>query len=388
VISTRIRIVCVADTLGLGGSSNVLLAQLGGLPSDRFELGLLTLADDLDTFGYLVPDHVAAMGVRYRADHSYGVGAYLSDGLLLHAAKKCGGAALDQIDGFAPDILHFHTNPRELGLGILANRRAATQLVFTDHSARIRPSDYSPQARFLLRLSYRRLYRQCHVISVGPVVERLNRSAGFMASSKEHLLLENEIDLLRFSPPAGSRPEEPLDIIYVGRIHPGKGVDTLIRAFARLSLNRRLRLLLVGPDMMDGAAQALAAECIRLPLETHFLGARGDIPSLLQGACVGVLVSRREGLPVALLEQMATALPVVVSDIPELTDVVSDGATGLVVPLDDVDALARAIDTLVRDPILRTRLGQAAREMVVRRAEPNPIDRLATFYETVAAGAD
>ena len=379
---------CVADKLGLGGTSKVLLAQLGGLPPDRFELGLLTLADDLDTFGHLVPDQVLAMGARYRTDYSYDVGAYLSDGLLLRAAKKYGGAALDQIDGFAPDVLHFHTNPRELGLGILADRRRPTTLVFTDHSARIRPTDYSRQARFLLRLSYRRLYRRCHVISVGPVVERLDRAAGFMDSSKAHLLLENEIDLVRFSPPVGTRPEQPLDIIFVGRIHPGKGVDTLIRAFGGLSLNLRLRLLIVGPDGMDGAAQALAAECIRPPLEALFLGARGDIPSLLQGACVGVLVSRREGLPVALLEQMATALPVVVSDIPELTDLVSDGVTGLVVPLDDVDALTLAIDRLVRDPILRTRLGQAARAFVERRDGANPIDRLATFYETVAAHAD
>lgn len=387
-MSTRIRILCVADKLGVGGTTNVLLAQLGGLPSDRFELGLLTLADDLDKVGHLVPGRVAAMGVRYRADHKYGVGAYLSDGLLLHAARKYGGAALDQIDGFAPDVLHFHTNPRELGLGILADRRRPTTLVFTDHSARIRPTDYSPQARFLLRLSYRRLYRRCHVISVGPTVERLNRAAGFMARSKTHLLLENEIDLRKFRPATEQRPEEPLDIIFVGRIDPGKGVDTLIRAFSRLSFNVRLRLVVVGPDMLNGAAQALAAECISPPLETLFLGARGDIASLLQRACVGVLVSRREGLPVALLEQMATALPVVVSDIPELTDVVSDGVTGLVVPLDDVGALARAIDQLVRDPILRTRLGQAARQSVERRAAGNPIDRLATFYETVAADAD
>ena len=81
---------------------------------------------------------------------------------------------------------------------------------------------------------------------------------------------------------------------------------------------------------------------------------------------------------------MASALPVVVSDIPEDTEIVSGGVDGLVVPVDDADALAGALRRLVLDRELRRRLGQAARESAERRVKVNSSAELARFYELVA----
>ena len=79
---------------------------------------------------------------------------------------------------------------------------------------------------------------------------------------------------------------------------------------------------------------------------------------------------------------MASGLPVVVSDISELTDLVADGRNGLVVGVDDPDALTRALRVLLDDPDLRARLGRAGREFVEDRAG-DPTPRLARFYEAI-----
>jgi glycosyltransferase involved in cell wall biosynthesis len=377
-------VLCVVDNFQVGGVREVVLAQISSLDGDRFDLGVLTLGGDLDLIGELVPSHVTVLAPPYQPAHGYGLFDYLADGILLRTARRFGSAIVDEIDRFAAHVLHFHTNPRELGLGILADRRSPTALVFTDHLVRLRPTDYSRPARVLLRASYRRLYRHFNIISVGPSVARFNRQAGFLNPARDHLLLESQVDLHTFHPPTLDRSDAPVEIVYVGRIHQVKGIDTLSRAFGKLHVGQPVRLVLVGPDLMAGAMEALAKECVRAPLYVDFVGPRPDVSALLQRASIGVLPSRREGLSLALLEQMASALPLVVSDIPELGDFVSDGVNGLVVPVDDVSALATALQTLVQDRALRTRLGQGARDSIERRARKDAASELARFDETVA----
>jgi len=378
-----IRVLCVVDNLEVGGVREVVLSQISSLDADRFEVGLLTLADDLARVRDRLPSRIAGLATTYRVDYRYGVPAYLADGFLLSGARRFGRDALAEIGRYDPDVLHFHTNPRDLGLGILAGRRSSCALVFTDHLVRIRPDDYSPYARFLLRASYRRLYRRFHVISVGPSVARANHDAGFLDPSRKHLLLENQVDLDRFRPPGAADPDRaPLEVIYVGRINHVKGIDTLIRAFGRLGVEEAVRLVLVGPDSTDGAMRRLADECVDPPLDVEFLGPRSDVPELLRRAAIGVLPSRREGQPLALQEQMATGLAVIASDIPEIADLVSDGVNGLLVPVDDADALAAALRMLLQDPDLREHLGNAARKFVESRGGDPTLD-LARFYEAV-----
>jgi glycosyltransferase involved in cell wall biosynthesis len=381
---TRIRVLCVVDSLDVGGTREIVLSQLYSLDPDRFDPGLLTLAGDLENASELLPTHVTPVAALYRRDYAYGALDYVSDGFLLRAARRFGGEVLSAVDHFDPQVLHFHTHPRDLGLGILAARRAPRALVFTDHSVRIRSTDYSSRARFLLRASYRRLYRHFNTISVGRVVARLNREAGLLDPRREHLVLENEVDLNRFRPPSAPRSDRPLEIIHVGRIHSGKGLDTLIRAFAGVDLDQPAQLTLVGPDGMDGEMQRLAAERVNPPLQVQFLGARTDVPALLQKASIGVLPTQREGLPVALLEMMASGLPVVASDIPEVAEIVTRGVDCLLVPVDDAYALAGALRRLLVDRELRDRLGKAARISAESRMHADSSARLAHFYERVA----
>jgi len=90
------------------------------------------------------------------------------------------------------------------------------------------------------------------------------------------------------------------------------------------------------------------------------------MPATLALATVAVLPSYREGLPKSLLEAAACGKPMVAADVPGCREILVHGVTGLLVPPKDAAALAAAIHSLLDDPSLRTAMGVAARELVVR----------------------
>jgi glycosyltransferase involved in cell wall biosynthesis len=115
-----------------------------------------------------------------------------------------------------------------------------------------------------------------------------------------------------------------------------------------------------------------------------FLGAREDVDDLLAAADVFVLSSRREGLPVTLLEAMRAGRAAVVTRAGGCAEAVTEGDTGLLVPVDDTAALGAALRALLSDPERCARLGEAARD---RRAREFTAERMVLeterLYEAV-----
>jgi glycosyltransferase involved in cell wall biosynthesis len=147
-------------------------------------------------------------------------------------------------------------------------------------------------------------------------------------------------------PPSVGEPEEPPHVLYVGRLSPEKGVEELVEAADGLPL----RLVGDGP--------------LRLP-------SAGFVPPSELGpwyerAAVVAAPSRREGYGVAAREAMAWGRPVVATRVGGLVDAVDDGVTGLLVPPRDVPALRAALERLLGDAELRSRLGAAARAKAER----------------------
>ena len=151
--------------------------------------------------------------------------------------------------------------------------------------------------------------------------------------------------------------------VSVARLVPQKGIDVLIRALAQTTgAARDWTLDLVGDGPEREALQRQVQQA-GLQEQVQFLGFRSDPQTFLLQAGVFVLPSRFEGMPNALLEAMAAGLAVVVTDAsPGPLEVVVNGVSGLVVPSDDPFALAEALDRLATDPLLRERLGAAARD--------------------------
>jgi glycosyltransferase involved in cell wall biosynthesis len=151
-----------------------------------------------------------------------------------------------------------------------------------------------------------------------------------------------------------------------------------------------VRLLLIGKDLERGGAfQAeLEREAERLGVRERvlFTGHRDDARALLAEADVVALPSWTEGLPLAVLEAMTQARPVVATLVGGTAEVVVDGETGLLVPPRDPEALAQAIERLLADPTLRRRLGEAGRRRVEERFSLDAMTRrvLAIYDEVVS----
>lgn len=161
----------------------------------------------------------------------------------------------------------------------------------------------------------------------------------------------------------------PEDIVfgYVGRLAPIKNLPLLIRAFARVAVSvPRARLMLVGDGELRDSLGSLVRELALGPL-VRFTGWQRNLEAVYGAMDVCVLTSRNEGTPMALIEALAAARPVVATAVGGVVDVVRDGATGLIVPSHGLEALAGAMLRLARDPAERQRFGAAGREEMARR---------------------
>lgn len=184
------------------------------------------------------------------------------------------------------------------------------------------------------------------------------------------------VDARRFSPDAERpaldeetaaflAPDTELTVGYVGRLHPDKGVDTLLDAAALLSdRGQAVRVLLVGGD--EGALIMPADGRYAL----HRTGEVVDVSPYIAEFDVLVLMSLREGFPNVVLEAAAMGVPAIVSDATGCVDAVEDGVTGVIVPRGDVGRLAQSIEELRIHPDHRLRMGRAARERAVRDFDP------------------
>jgi glycosyltransferase involved in cell wall biosynthesis len=157
----------------------------------------------------------------------------------------------------------------------------------------------------------------------------------------------------------------------VGHLTAAKGVDTLIRA--AVIVQRQLPgrpLVLVGDGPQGRSLRALAE---RLGVEARFLGQREDARAICGRLEVFVVASRSEGSPVAMLEAMALARPIVATSVGGIPELVEDGRSGLLVPAEDPAALAAAVLRVMLGPPLATSLGLVAR----RRADERDATRVA-----------
>jgi glycosyltransferase involved in cell wall biosynthesis len=137
---------------------------------------------------------------------------------------------------------------------------------------------------------------------------------------------------------------EPLRLLYLGRLVPEKGVDTLLRAAAFLRERRPVRLRVAGGGPDRARLEALAAE-LGLAEAAEFLGPRDDVPELLARAQLLVLASREEALPTVLVEALAAGARVVAADVPcGPREILEGGRWGTLVPPADPEALAAGIE--------------------------------------------
>lgn len=177
-------------------------------------------------------------------------------------------------------------------------------------------------------------------------------------------------------------PSEARLIVGVGPFEPEKGVRDAVWAFDIISnLYPDLYLLLVGSGPELGRVRHFVRG-IEAAGRVHWLGAQPDVRLLLGLADLVWVPSRSSGGVQVALEAQAAGTPVIASNLPELAEVIDDGATGALVPAGDKVALARQTRVLLDDAARRRRLGDAGRERAVSHFHPNDLVRRFTqLYE-------
>lgn len=291
--------------------------------------------------------------------------------------------ALDMVDEGVEHVhCHFANHPALAGW--LIHRLTGIPYSFTAHG-----SDLHVDRTMLAT----KVAEAAFVVTISRDNQAVIESTSGVASAGKVEVIHCGVDPNAFRPVERS-VDGPLRIVAVGTLHEVKGQAHLIDACRRLrdrGVPFSCRFIGDGPDR-----EALAARIERDGSGDHVtLAGRmttDAVASELARADVLVAPSvptssgKREGIPVVLMEAMASALPVVASRLSGIPELVTDGVDGLLVSPGDDEALADALERLAREPDLRVRLGEAGRETVLRAfdVDANAVllrDRIITALE-------
>jgi glycosyltransferase involved in cell wall biosynthesis len=187
-------------------------------------------------------------------------------------------------------------------------------------------------------------------------------------------VIPNGIELTRSEPQPA---HDPVAIGTAAILEYRKGIDLLIEACARLRSPYRLEIFGGG-----SLREQLEEQARRLGVEARFHGFVTDVRARLDEIDLFVLPTRADNMPIALLEAMACALPVVATNVGGIPEIVADGETGILVEPDDAGALARAIGHLLEDPSRRERLGRKGAARIGEHFEAHAVARrMVDLYE-------
>lgn len=213
-------------------------------------------------------------------------------------------------------------------------------------------------------------------------------------------LVYHGLDLTRFPEPPrdrpkrdGSDPAAPVELVTVGRAVAKKGFDDLLEALAKLPSGLQWRLTHIGTGELRSALKA-QAERLGLADRIFWRGAmaQDEVIAALRAADLFVLPCKegdagdRDGLPNVIMEAATQALPILSTRFAGVPEFVRENEEGLLVPPQDPSALSQALRTLISDPVLRGRLGEAARRRVCEAFSFEAgIELLAAKFDAVLA---
>ncbi len=222
------------------------------------------------------------------------------------------------------------------------------------------------------------------IVAVSPSVKDSLQKHGI--NQKRVVVLLNAIDTKQLSPVPGERevmreslgiPSDEFVYLFIGRLIHQKGADIMLRAFAEI---QGARLLIIGDGVDRAGLEALAAD-LGITAHVSFLGARRDLRHLFAASDCFVMPSRWEGFSIVLLQALAGGLPVVATDYGSVRDVIREGQSGIIVPVDDVTALADAFSRVRAEPELRERICLGAKEDIQRFSIEPHVDTLLRYAQ-------
>jgi len=263
-----------------------------------------------------------------------------------------------------PDLVYSHSNKNEMFVAHVAQTLFRVPRVCVVHSTPLRTAGerFSPLQRALMR-------RASVVIGMAAVHRRQLVETEGMDGART-VYIHTGIDEKRFHPRVGSEsttfPELACRRVIgmVGTLTRDKGHHLLLDAMPRiLETHPDAALVFVGEGPSEPRLRTQIAD-LRLEQHVVLLGRRAEVSSILRKMDIFVLPSLRETFSVATLEAMATGLPVVVTTVGSMAEMVEDGRTGFLIEPNSVTALADRIAAVLADESVARTVGRAARERV------------------------
>jgi glycosyltransferase involved in cell wall biosynthesis len=259
------------------------------------------------------------------------------------------------------DLIHAHGYKADV-YAYLAMRNTSTPLVSTCHTW------YDDNRLLWLYgvLDRRVLRHYAAVVAVSDDVTQRLLTSG-VAADRIHFI-RNGIDLRPFTNATPSlrhlAPLEGLLVGWIGRLTYDKGPDIFLRAIAKVRAQfPNARYLLVGEGPYRQEVERLITD-LAIGDIVHLLGQRNDMPAVYASCDLMVSSSRQEGLPMAILEGMAGALPWIATAVGAVPLVIHNGANGILIPAENFEVLADELGQLLANPEERSTLGAAARLLI------------------------
>lgn len=365
----KIKIVHLVSDLGIGGVQKVVLDICSSADKNKYDIFIYCLNHDTTLANSYNLRGITIECGCYQYDTDYSLSGYFKHLFRSSYIRQKATDIIKAVSALKPDILHVHIHPRELNLGILIQRATGCKLLLTIHSTHFSPPAFSLS---VLAFMFRFVLHKYNLIAVSENIYNELKKHRLQGKGKILALIENKVNLSLFRI-REKENEELMNVVYVARIALTKGHKELIEAWSKVkSVPAKKRLLLAGPDDTASNIRELAVK-LQVADTVVFLGPQHDIPALLANCHIGVFPSHKEGLPLALLEKMAAGVPVIVSNIPELTSIVTHGYNGLVFKLGDSKDLADQLKELLKNSALRKKLGNNARKTVEGKYGSNNI---------------
>jgi len=306
------------------------------------------------------------------------------------------------------DVVHSHYWMSGVAAIALKNIRNA-RMVHMFHTLgqmknRVARSDEEMEGDYRVK-GEREVLRAADALVVATLAEQAQLQFLYGANSRKLAVIPPGVDTSRFYPIPRDEaravigiPSDDEMILFVGRIEPLKGVDTLIRAVARMHESGVLEkyphyLSIIGGDP-DASPEKMNQEMVRLQRLCRELGigdmvvfhgkrSQDALPYYYSAASMLVVPSHYESFGMVALEAMACGTPVVASQVGGLAFLVQDGVTGYVVPDGDPDILGDRLTRLISNPALRDLMGQQAAESAREYAWENIAAQIIQVYQNV-----
>lgn len=365
----KIRVLHIIDHLGYGGAPFVVKNLVERMPADQVQSYVCALRPNPR------PLPIDATTITLKSA-KYSLAAMRS------VPKLC--------EEHRIDIVHAHLQKAVI-VALLARSRFAAGLVLHEHGPVFRGG-----SGCVYRWTLRRFGSRADAVIANSQAAAVAIKQTIHDPHLSVIIVPNFIDVERFDPDRYDRKavreslgltEERFVVGFVGRLDRAKGVDLLVDAAARLPRDERswcIYLLGDGPEKVP-----LAKRIRRLRLERIVVlaGLHENTARVMRAFDLAVVPSRREAFGIAALELMRMRVPVIVSPVGGLPELVQDGETGIVLPRLDAQSITQGIRRLASDEILRDCLARRACDHAGRFDGKDVVQQVVEVYQRLIRGA-